>query len=449
MKWIKRVGIVLGVVLVALIALPFFISLNDYIPQIEKEVSAKLNEPVSIKSIRLVVLPLPHLKIDGITVGKAEDIKLGKVLVTPELLSLLGSPKIIRSIEIESLNVAEHGIGKIFAWSKPDPRRPDQPAAFRVESIRLDNATVTLDKTSLGPFDARVRLDSKGAAQDASITTQDGKLKAVIKPDEKSNYQIEATAKAWKPPFGPAVLFDELAVKGIATANAADFSHVSAKLYGGTVNGKATLGWEKGVRLKGALDVNQIELKSLVPLFSPGTPVTGRLSAKPVFSASAADAGLLTNALRVETPFSVHNGVLHGVDIQSAATNLFKQGQKGGETRFDQLTGHLVMERGAYRFTGLKVASGVLAADGNVNISPRKELAGRVTAHVKALGTSAAVPLNVSGTVDSPLLLPTGASIAGAAVGTAILGPGVGTTVGAKVGGWAEGLFGKKDGKTR
>ena len=35
--------------------------------------------------------------------------------------------------------------------------------------------------------------------------------------------------------------------------------------------------------------------------------------------------------------------------------------------------------------------------------------------------------------------------MAGAAAGTAILGPGLGTTTGAKVGGWVEGLFGKKE----
>ena len=78
-------------------------------------------------------------------------------------------------------------------------------------------------------------------------------------------------------------------------------------------------------------------------------------------------------------------------------------------------------------------------------MQPTKDLSGRITAQIKALGASTNVPLNVAGTVQSPLLYPTGASIAGAAVGTAILGPGLGTSVGAKVGGWAEGLFGRKE----
>ncbi len=449
MKWLKRISVALALLLAVALALPFFISLNDYIPQIEKAVSARLKEPVSIKSIKFSALPLPHVTVDRITVGKTDDIKVETVTVTPDLFSLLESTKVIKSIEIHSLILTQKAIDKIPAWSKPDDTKPpQQPPQVRVESIRLVNALVRHDKASFGPFDARVSLDSKGEPEDASITTQDGKLKASVKPD-KSNYLIDASAKAWKSPVGPAIVFDELTVKGVATLNDASFSQLSAKLYGGTVSGKADVGWQKGLKLKGNFDVNRVELKQLVPLLSPGTNVSGRLNAKPVFSAQAATANQLMNALRLETPFDVQNGVLHGIDIQQAATNLIKQGATGGETRFDQLSGHLVMERGGYRFTQLKIASGALAADGNVNISPKKELSGRVNAQVKAVGTSANVPLNVSGTVDSPLLLPTGASVAGAAVGTAILGPGLGTSVGAKVGGWAEGLFGSKEEKKK
>ncbi len=41
MKWPKRILIALAVLLVSAVALPFFISLNDYIPRIEKEASSR------------------------------------------------------------------------------------------------------------------------------------------------------------------------------------------------------------------------------------------------------------------------------------------------------------------------------------------------------------------------------------------------------------------------
>jgi hypothetical protein len=213
------------------------------------------------------------------------------------------------------------------------------------------------------------------------------------------------------------------------------------------MNGKASVGWRKGLQLKGSFNVSQVELKPLVPLLAPGKHMSGKFSAKPVFSANAPAAGQLMNALRLETPFNVQNGVLYGVDIEKAAASLISRDKaSGGETHFDVLSGHLAMERGTQRFTEIKIASGSLAANGNVSISPKKELSGRINAQVSAAKlASASVPLNVSGTLDSPMLLPTGATMGGAAIGTAILGPGLGTSVGAKVGGWAESLFSTQD----
>jgi len=202
-----------------------------------------------------------------------------------------------------------------------------------------------------------------------------------------------------------------------------------------------TMGWQKGLQLKGSYAVNAVELRDLVPLFSPETRLSGRLTAKPVFSANAPSAERLKNALKLETPFDIRDGVLQGIDIQKAASSLLTR-DSSGQTRFDTLSGHFAMERGTQRISDLKVASGSLAADGSVTIAPNKTLSGRINAQVKVGGLSAAtVPLNISGTLDAPLALPTGAAMAGGAIGTAIL-PGVGTAIGAKAGNWAEGLFG-------
>jgi hypothetical protein len=49
-----------------------------------------------------------------------------------------------------------------------------------------------------------------------------------------------------------------------------------------------------------------------------------------------------------------------------------------------------------YRFTQLKIASGALDVDGNVNVSPKKELPGRINAQVKAVGSSHHFPKSAS-----------------------------------------------------
>jgi uncharacterized protein involved in outer membrane biogenesis len=443
MKWPKRILIALALPLAAAIALPFFISLDRYIPDLEKALSARLNEPVAIKSIRFRAFPSLHVTVDGIAVGNADDIKLGRVMVTPDLLSLMTSSRVIRSIEIDSLVLTQKAIDRIPEWTRPDPARPaPQSPPFRIQGIRLDRALLMLDKASIGPFDARITLDSEGRVGEASLATLDGKLKALIKPDGP-NYHIDASAKAWTMPVGPPILFDELVIRGIATRNDADLGEISAKLYGGTANGRANVKWQKGLQVHGSLAIVQMELTGIAPLLSSGTHVSGRLNAKPSFSATGS-AGELVDALRLETPFEVQHGVIHGVDIEKAATSLIKQGATGGETRFEELSGQLVMERHNFHFTQLKIASGALGVDGNVDISQNKELSGRIHAQLKTLGISTNIPLNVAGTVAAPLLYPTGGTMAGAAVGTAVMGPGVGTAVGAKVGGWVGDLFGGK-----
>jgi len=445
MKWVKRIGIGLAVLLVALLVLPFFIALDDYIPQIEKEAMARLGEPVRIKSLKAALMPLPHLTVTGIAIGKEEDLKVGKVIATPELMSLFGSPKVIRTMEIEGVVVMQRALEKLPVWSKADPKAAQQPPQIRVETIRLDDALIRFDGAGFGPFDATAKLDRAGEPQSISIVTRDGKLKLEIRP-EKSSYRIEALAKGWQPPLGPRVLFDELTIRGVATLNDAQLTEVRARVYGGSVTGSATVAWKKGLQIKGKAAVQQVEIRQVLLALGRPPTLSGRITASPVFSAAAATAAQLGDAVRLETPFDVRNGVLHGIDISKAATSFIgKEGSKGGETRFDQMSGHLAVDRGTRRLTQIRISSGVLAADGNVSISPKNQLSGRINANVKVAGVSTGVPLNVSGTMQSPVVYPTGGTVAGAAAGTALLGPGLGTTAGAKVGGWVEGLFGKKE----
>src|SRR5262245_34921092 len=132
MKRLKVVGLVLGALVLVLAIVPFFISVSDYIPQIEKAASERLKEPVKIEKLSLACLPLPHVTVDGITVGKAQDLTVGKVIATPDLWSLLSTPKIVRSLEIKKLVLTQSGLDKLPKWMQSD--KPDEPAAVVIQS---------------------------------------------------------------------------------------------------------------------------------------------------------------------------------------------------------------------------------------------------------------------------------------------------------------------------
>jgi uncharacterized protein involved in outer membrane biogenesis len=433
MKWFKRLILAFAVLIALLAAVPLLVSLDDYRPQLEKMVSEKLKEPVSFKKLRLVGLPLPHVSVEGIEVGKASDLTIGEVSVTPDLLSLLTSTKVIRSIDIEGLVITQRALDMMPEWAKPDPKA--EPATFKVlvQAISLKNTTLKLQRTSFGPFDALVTIDANGTPKRADITARDGKFKAALTP-AGDKFNVEVNARDWRLPAGPPILFESLQVTGVATPNDVDFSNIQAKLYGGSITGKMALAWQKGLQLKGNFAVSDVELRDLVPLFTPKSRLSGRLTAKPVFSANAPKPEQLANVMKLETPFDIRNGVLQGVDIQEAAVNPSRRGG-GGETRFDTLSGHFAQDRGTQRVTGLKVASGSLSADGNLTIAPDKSLSGRVNARVNVVGQAGvSVPLNISGMLGSPMALPAVGAMAGAGISA-------GASVGAKVGNWASGLF--------
>lgn len=437
MKRLKHIGLALAVLVTLLVVVPYLVTLNSYIPVVEKHAADILGEPVSIRSMRAGVFPVPHARIDGIVVGRTEDIKIGKVTVTPKLMSLFRTDKVIRRVDVEDLALSHKAFGVLTALTQ----QKSDSADIRVEEIQIHAATVQLEQSSFGPFDLRVHLSSPGQAGELLLTTKDGKLKAQAVPDGQ-RYVLNVTARGWTAPMGPAIRFDELDIKGFAHAKGAELNAISGKLYGGTLSGKVRMTAGKDLDLRGSLDLRNIEVKQPVGLLSPTTRVSGRLDAKPVFSSRAKNAGQLGEALKLETPFTVHDGVLYGFDLKGAATSFGRQ-RSGGETRFQELAGHLVADRGAYRFTDLRVASSGVAAQGNVTIAASKALSGQLNTNISALGKGTSIPLVVGGTLDSPLLYPNPSALAGAAAGTLIL-PGVGTAAGAKLGEFVDGLFGNK-----
>lgn len=435
MKWLLRTAGVL-LVLVALLALvPFFLEVDDYIPALEEALSVRLGQSVSIDDLEVALLPLPSIVANGIAIGGSGETKVGKVVLRPDLWSLAGSNKILRSVDFKDVALPYQALGALLTLTKRDAGS----GGLRIQKIRLQNAVVKLDRGQFGPFDADVESAASGGGE-LTLATHDGGFKARVRPEGQS-YALAISARGWTLPVGPAARFDELDIKGIASGSGAQLDQISARLYGGTLNGSATTSWSDGITVKGKLALKQIELKEAAGLFSKRTRVSGSLEAQPVFNAAAPKASGLDEALRIETPFTVQNGVIHGLDL-AAAGALLNRGGGTGQTRFDELAGRLAVQQRTYRFTQLRIASGSLAARGNVTITPGKALSGELNTTVT--GTGASIPLIVAGTLDTPLLYPNPKALLGAAAGTAVLGPGLGTAAGAKLGEFVEGLLGKK-----
>ena len=436
MRWLKISAFLLGCVLLLALILPFFIPLNRYIPQIQEIASDKFGEPVSIAELRFALLPLPSVTLAGIALGKAHETKIGAVTVRPDLWSLLSKVKVLRVVEIDGVTVNRNSIEKITVLAK---RPSDGTQIVQVKRIKLSALQLDVDTLQWGPLRADIALDDRGvAAIDAGSEDKHFKLKLI--PGE-AGQQLTIEANNWKLPHKPTLKFDKLTAKGLLKEHELNLPEINANLYGGTLKAKLHANWKQGWKVKGEAQTTQVELKEIVALLTTATSLSGKLNANGGFTMNAKEAGQLANNLRGNFKFNVKQGVLYGLDLERAVKSLATQGTRGGQTRFDELSGTLAIAGKHYQLNQMKVASGILSANGNVDIAANKKLSGRVNVAMKGTASLIEVPLDVSGTVSDPVLFPNRAALAGAAAGTAIMGPGFGTSVGSKAGQALEKLF--------
>lgn len=428
MKARNKFLIGLGVVLGLAAAAPWLVPTSAWKGPLEEAVSKALDAPVTLGAIDVVLLPLPHATLKDLDVGKGA-ITLSAAAAYPELLSLFSSPRRLRRVELKRLDINPEGLAILQRLAE---KPSSGPPPVEIALLNAQDVHVTLAAGPLPPVKATVELGAQNQPQKVELATLDGNARASAVPQGEA-WMLDVLAKDWTLPFGPALVLTELKANGRVEKQQLVLPAITATLYGGQVAGNAELDWAKGMRLAGKAKISGLDIAPALAALKLKASLSGRLDADGGFRAQAAKPAALADALQADIAFKVDNGVLHGFDLSNAAKNLIKGGGGGGQTRFDQLTGNVNLAGRAVRLRNLKVASGVLDARGNVDVSASKQLAGRVDVDIKGTAGLVGVPLAVSGTVADPVLMPTKGAMAGAAVGTVLL-PGVGTSVGSSIG---------------
>lgn len=442
MKKNKKILIVLGLLISVLIILPFLVPVKTYLHEAELVASDKLGVPVTITSGHLSFLPSPRLIVSGIVVGKNQEFKVAHVAIIPTLTTLFSETKSI-DLKVSQPIIKEAALDIVSALSEKKSEEGES-AKVNVRHIIIDEMKLDWPNATIPIANLELNLTNDTKLESAILETVDGKLKADITP-KGDEHLIEVNAKKWTPPMGLPLLIDKAHLQMHLKENRLEIPNIDVALYHGKLTGNAILTWHKDWRLNGHLKVDSVSVKEPTRLVNKSTYLSGNLFGNGKFSASAKDAGKLADNIRADFNFKVNDGVLHGLDLIQAASLFLKQGQSGGSTQFEEFSGLLNVSGKALHLRDLKISSGLLAANGEVKITPKKALDGVVVAELKHSVSMAAIPLQVSGTLSNPIVYPTKSAMAGAIAGTAILGPGVGTGLGMKAAGALDklkGLFG-------
>ena len=447
MKNIRRPAVIVIIVLVALFVIPFLIPMGSYIHRIETVAKESLGVPVRIGSLRLAFLPTPRVNASDVVVGDDEALTVENVAIVPDITSIFSEVKAVSVIKIDAPVIKKSALAIVDRLNERAGKEPPGDTQVLIRRIVLNDVRLVWPDMTLPALDAVLYMSDTNKPERAEITSADGHLEATLQPNGDAQ-SILVHADHWQVPVGPPLLIDKLAMEMTLKDSRLDIPKIDIDLYDGKLTGSAALHWAKTWQLNGKLNIDHLAVKDAVAAVSKGTRLSGKLFGDGAYHATARTPAGLADALQGEFKFHVDNGVLYGLDLAKAATMLLSRGQQGGETKFDALSGVLKVSGKLYHLQQLKVVSGLLTATGQVKILPSKQLDGVIDVDLKKGVSLATIPLQVSGTVSKPSVFPTKAAMAGAVAGTAVLGPGVGTTLGVKAGSAVEkikGLFGGDD----
>lgn len=440
MKKNKKILIGTLILISLLIILPFFIPIKTYLTAAEKQASDKLGMPVTISSGHVVLLPSPRVVINGVAVGEGDALKISQITVIPALSSIFSALKVV-DIDIHEPTIKKSALDIMMALVDGSKAETNTEAnMINVRDISIHGLLLDWPGLSLPALNIEASLLDGQRLNSVLIESVDDTIRATVLPDNASHL-ISIQFKKWTFPIGLPVLIDQAQVEMRLKNDGLEAPHIEMDLYGGKLTANLNLDWHKGWHTKGKIKVVGLSVKAPSRLISNSVYFSGQLAGNGHFSSVGKDLDKLLDNINASFTFNVQDGVVHGVDLIKVASLLTKQ-TTGGETAFDDFSGVANMKGRAYHLKDLKLSSGLLTGSGQVEITANKQLDGSGEVAIKHSVSFVAVPLDISGTLDTPIILPSKAAVAGAVAGTAILGPGIGTSVGIKAAGAVDKLKG-------
>ena len=203
---------------------------------------------------------------------------------------------------------------------------------------------------------------------------------------------------------------------------------------GGTIQGITHLLWKKHWNIKGWIVASDIDVETFLSGFIDDKIASGTIYAQGEFDLNENEYEELLDRPYLTGEFKITDGKIFKADLEKATTTLTKEGSHGGETPFQRLTGKVTLVDNHIKLTNIDIISNSINANGDISINPQHGLSGEVTVALRKTASIISAPLKVSGTIHDPSLRLTNDAIIGGIIGTSILGPGIGTAIGMKVG---------------
>ena len=386
--------IVGALALVVVGAVGYLFTLRADKPAIEKALSARLGQNVTVGAAKFDPFP-PELRLTDVAIG---DIRLPKVVAVADSSSLASSEKVWRNVDITGVTLTAAQAGRLAALAAAEPGRA-AAEAVTLQRVRVLGVTVSGAAVPLPVFDVTLLVAPNGVLKQATLATPDGKAQVVLAPDGTGwSVDIESRGLAWA--LGPKVIWEGMRAKGIANPGGIRFDDINLSHFGGSARGSGDLAWNSGWKFNGTLEVGGFDVEGMGNALYGASPVAGGLEGKFIVNLAANSIERLFDAPQVEGNFTVGKAVVRTLDFARAVQG----GDSTGQTRFTELSGVLAASGGKLQVRQVRGTSGLLNVLGNVDVAPDRSLSGATTIELGSGGGRSRVNLRIGGTVAEPRL---------------------------------------------
>jgi hypothetical protein len=367
--------------------------------RVSDEATQRLGVPVTVEDVQWSVLPTPRIVATGIRTGQEAPITIGRIEAFPRWAMLRERQLRVARVEIEDAVIHKESM-QAFRGKSQGLR--DTQGAVPVEEVRWRAVTY---------------VSWSGVA-----TVYEGE--ASFEPDWRPR-----TAELRRAGLAQPV---SLALRRVGQE---DRWKAEVQAGGGSALGELRLKEFDGGRLRidGELAPRRVEIASAVAAFERRSPISGFASGRTTLQAEGDSPGELLRSLRTVSDLKVEQAVVLRFDIDRAVSTMGKE--RAGQTRLDSLTGRVETrntDQGLWvRYSRLQATAGKYTAKGEAVVWKRQiDMEGTVDVVDGLVG----LPFTLKGPTRQPDFSVPKSFWAGAAIGTAIL-PGIGTVLGARIGG--------------
>lgn len=432
-KWLLGSGLVLGIVVLAGVALARLMPSDEELAvRAAAALGTATGVQVSVGAVHWRLLPRPAVTVEDIATQQNPPVKITSITLWPNLTGLWHKHLKFDSAEVDGAVLPQASLRELGS-GKPDSA-PARDASVKTavtapaSPTQSSNAWVT-DELPLAQLVFRdvTWISRSGVAAifsgDADFDTAWRPRSAHLRrPDAKAATDLTLTRK------GAEDRWDALV-------------HIG----GGTATGVLELSPQPNGRLHlaGKLKFEGVEVASAVQAFNRRAVIAGKASGVTSLKANGDNAAELAQSLHTQTLLTMGPSTLLLFDLSKAVRTFGKE--HNGQTALDKVSGQMDTQNTAngmvIDFSGLKASSGVLTASGKVHLLSRMidaEVA------VDLVDGVVGVPLTIKGPLDKVKVSVPNGALVGAAVGTALL-PGVGTAIGARLGAALGNIFGSAE----